>query len=187
MDGHHRFYALKNLGCRFAPAFVIDYYDPHIKIERWYPLVKTKREVKSIFKALETDGYSIEQVKNEDVLKVVMDLGQACLGLIVENDHEEFYLAHKNYCNFQEAMEVVKHAIEIEGKRKELDHIGNESEAIAMLKSKEARMAIISPSQYVRIASIRAAFFGVLSNLSRSFCHLSAMSLVVSRHALFCS
>ena len=42
-------------------------------------------------------------------------------------------------------MEVVKHAIEIEGKRKELDHIGNESEAIAMLKSKEARMAIISP------------------------------------------
>jgi len=145
LDGHHRFYALKNLGCRFAPAFVIDYYDPHIKIERWYPLVKTKREVKSIFKALETDGYSIEQVKNEDVLKVVMDLGQACLGLIVENDHEEFYLAHKNYCNFQEAMEVVKHAIEIEGKRKELDHIGNESEAIAMLKSKEARMAIISP------------------------------------------
>ena len=90
LDGHHRFYALKNLGCRFAPAFVIDYYDPHIKIERWYPLVKTKREVKSIFKALETDGYSIEQVKNEDVLKVVMDLGQACLGLIVEQKLLQF-------------------------------------------------------------------------------------------------
>src|SRR3989344_3644589 len=145
LDGHHRYHALKELGCKFAPAHVIDYYDPHVKIERWYPIIKTRREIKSVFKALENDDYSVDQVENEDVLKVVLDLGQACLGLIVENDHEEYYLAYKHHCNFQEAMEVVKHAIEIEGKRKELDHIGNESEAIAMLKSKEARMAIISP------------------------------------------
>jgi len=145
LDGHHRYFALKSLGCKFAPAHLIDYYDPHIKVERWYPVVKTKREVKSVFKALQSEGFSIEQVENEDVLKVVIDLGQACIGLIVENSHEEYYIAHKNYCNFQEAMQTVNRAIEIEGKRKELDHIGDEKELISMLKSKEARMAIITP------------------------------------------
>ncbi len=145
LDGHHRYFALKELGCKFVPVHVIDYYDPNIKVERWYPIIKTKREVKAVFKALQNDGYKIEQVENEDVLKVVIDLGQACLGLIVENSREEYYLAHKNYCNFQEAMQVVKHAIEIEGKRKELDHVGEEKELIAMLKSKEARMAVITP------------------------------------------
>ncbi len=145
LDGHHRYFALKSLGCKFVPAHLIDYYDPHIKVERWYPVVKTKSEVKAVFKTLQKEGYSIDAVENEDVLKVVLDLGQACLGLIVENDHEEFYLAHKNYCNFQVAMQVVNRAIEIEGKRKELDHVGGEKEVISMLKNKEAKMAIVTP------------------------------------------
>ncbi len=145
LDGHHRFYALKALGCKYAPAHVIDYYDPHIKVERWYPVIKTRAEVKAVFKELEKGGYYIDQVENEDVLKVVIDLGQACLGLIVENEHEEYFLAYKQYCNFAETMELVKRAIEIEGRRKELDHVGDEKELISMLKRKAAKMAIITP------------------------------------------
>src|SRR3989338_11516552 len=61
LDGHHRYRALKELGCKFAPAHVIDYYDPHVKIERWYPIIKTRREIKSVFKALAHDDYSVDQ------------------------------------------------------------------------------------------------------------------------------
>ncbi len=37
VDGHHRWAALKELGARKAPAIVIDYFDPSVKLYTWYP------------------------------------------------------------------------------------------------------------------------------------------------------
>src|SRR3989338_769094 len=69
LDGHHRYYALKKLGCKYAPSYVVDYYDKHIKVECWYPLVKTRREAKAILKLLAKEGYKVEEVESEDILK----------------------------------------------------------------------------------------------------------------------
>jgi len=35
IDGHHRFEALKKLGCSKIPAYFIDYESPMIRIETW--------------------------------------------------------------------------------------------------------------------------------------------------------
>jgi hypothetical protein len=35
LNGHHRFRALKRLGARRIPAFVFDYSDPIVKLDRW--------------------------------------------------------------------------------------------------------------------------------------------------------
>lgn len=46
LNGHHRFAALRQIGARRVPAWVVEYDDPSIQLERWYegpPL--TKREV----------------------------------------------------------------------------------------------------------------------------------------------
>ena len=145
LDGHHRYYALKRLGCKYAPAQVVDYYDPHIKVERWHPLVKTRREAKAVLKLLGKEGYKIEEVVSEDVLNVVLALGQACVGFVLENHDEEFFMASKEGCNYEGAMEIVKKALEAEGRQKEIEHVGEESEALRRLKTKEARMAIITP------------------------------------------
>ncbi|MGI0133020.1 MAG: ParB N-terminal domain-containing protein [Thermoplasmata archaeon] len=46
LNGHHRFAALRAIGAHRVPAWVVEYDDPAIQLERWYegpPL--TKREV----------------------------------------------------------------------------------------------------------------------------------------------
>lgn len=35
LDGHHRFHALRELGCRLAPCHLVDYMDPMIRVEAW--------------------------------------------------------------------------------------------------------------------------------------------------------
>lgn len=37
VDGHHRWAALKKLGCRKAPSVIIDYFDPRVHVYTWYP------------------------------------------------------------------------------------------------------------------------------------------------------
>ncbi len=37
VDGHHRWAALKALGAKKAPAIIVDYFDPSIKLHTWYP------------------------------------------------------------------------------------------------------------------------------------------------------
>ncbi|HIK02605.1 TPA: DUF1015 family protein [archaeon] len=145
LDGHHRFYALQRLGCKYAPAHIVDYYSGQIKVERWHPLVKTRREAKAVLKLLGKEGYKVEEVLSEDVLNVVLALGQACVGFVLENHDEEFFMAYKEGATYGDAMKVVKDALEAEGKQKEIEHVGEESEALRKLKTKEARMAIITP------------------------------------------
>ncbi len=45
LDGHHRFQALVDLGCRRIPAFVIDYYSDVVHVETW-PEAVVKRVTK---------------------------------------------------------------------------------------------------------------------------------------------
>jgi hypothetical protein len=35
LNGHHRYYALRRLGARFVPAWILDYEDQRIRLERW--------------------------------------------------------------------------------------------------------------------------------------------------------
>jgi hypothetical protein len=35
LNGHHRFRALTRLGARWIPAYVFDYADPAVKLDRW--------------------------------------------------------------------------------------------------------------------------------------------------------
>lgn len=37
LNGHHRYNALRRLGARFAPAWLVDYNDPEIELGRWGP------------------------------------------------------------------------------------------------------------------------------------------------------
>ncbi len=41
LDGHHRFEALRRLGCRRVPAYVIDYFSDVIDLDLW-PTAKVK-------------------------------------------------------------------------------------------------------------------------------------------------
>ncbi len=40
VDGHHRWAAVKELGYRKVPAIIIDYFDPSVRLETWYPAIK---------------------------------------------------------------------------------------------------------------------------------------------------
>ena len=46
LNGHHRFRALERLGARRVPVYLIDYDDPAVLLDRWYPgPTLTKAEV----------------------------------------------------------------------------------------------------------------------------------------------
>lgn len=58
LDGHHRYQALKELGCRRIPVFLADYADPAITLETWPGAIVervTKEEV--VEKVLAGDVY----------------------------------------------------------------------------------------------------------------------------------
>lgn len=54
LDGHHRFEALKELGCKRIPCYVVDYFDEAIYLTTW-------------------PGARHTNVKKEDVLKMAAD------------------------------------------------------------------------------------------------------------------
>lgn len=54
LDGHHRFEALKKLGCKRIPCYVVDYFDEAIHLTTW-------------------PGAKHTNVKKEDVLKMAAD------------------------------------------------------------------------------------------------------------------
>lgn len=35
LDGHHRATVLAKLGCKFVPAYLVDYYDENIQVSNW--------------------------------------------------------------------------------------------------------------------------------------------------------
>lgn len=45
VDGHHRWAALIELKCRYAPCVLIDYFDERIILKTWYPAVDGSIEV----------------------------------------------------------------------------------------------------------------------------------------------
>lgn len=54
LDGHHRFEALKKLGCKRVPCYVVDYFDEAIYLTTW-------------------PGAKHTNVKKQDVLKMAAD------------------------------------------------------------------------------------------------------------------
>jgi hypothetical protein len=44
VDGHHRWAAVKELGYRKVPAIIIDYFDPSVRLETWYPAFRGRLE-----------------------------------------------------------------------------------------------------------------------------------------------
>lgn len=48
LDGHHRLEALRMLGCRKVPAYIVDYHNPDIHLTTWpgaVPVTLTKDDV----------------------------------------------------------------------------------------------------------------------------------------------
>jgi hypothetical protein len=85
VDGHHRWAAVKELGYRKVPAIVIDYFDPSVKLETWYPAFQGKLEdflEEARRLGLETSECSIE--KPEDAAKLA-DTGEYAFILVGRN------------------------------------------------------------------------------------------------------
>jgi len=144
LDGHHRFFALKALGCKRVAAQIVDYYHPGIKVESWNPVIKTKEEVEEIFDGIKQAGFTILKANNEKVVKVLVERKQACIGMIVKNSKDEYFVVLSRKKDFKSAMECIQACLKKAGLRKELDYV-EEKEAETLLKKREVSMVIIIP------------------------------------------
>jgi hypothetical protein len=123
---------------------MVDYYNPSIKVDTWHPLIKTKTEVKAVFKSLNKTGFLTKEVRSEKAAKVLVESGQACAGMVIKNDGEEFYIVQNQGKTFKDVMECIQSGLATEGLRKELDYV-EEKEVETVLKKKQASMVIIIP------------------------------------------
>jgi len=151
LDGHHRFFALKNLGCKRIAALVVDYFNPNIQVKSWYPVVKTKRDIKAILKAISYADFNTVSVESKKVAEVLVESGQACLALIVRNDVEKYFVVKAPLeggtakKTFEDAMNAIREGLKTEGVCKELDYVCDETKLAALLANKEASLIIKIP------------------------------------------
>ncbi len=89
VDGHHRWAAVKELGYRRIPAIIIDYFDPSIKLETWYPAFRG--ELKYFLDKAIDKGLRVEKCNGRDPLELV-DSGRYAFILIGRNN--ECYIIH---------------------------------------------------------------------------------------------
>lgn len=54
LDGHHRYEALRALGCRRIPAYVVDYFDPAVELTTW-------------------PGAIVKEISKEEVVRQVLE------------------------------------------------------------------------------------------------------------------
>ena len=143
LDGHHRFYALQKLGCKRIPAFVVDYYNPDIKLNCWNHFVKTEEEREAVFDCLKEHNFLTSTVENEDVIKTLLASGQAILGIAARNGGNNFFIVQSKDKNqtFEDALQCIK-----TGLSKELDYIPDAISMEEAMHEQKASLVMIIPS-----------------------------------------
>ncbi|MDI6819774.1 MAG: ParB N-terminal domain-containing protein [Candidatus Hodarchaeaceae archaeon] len=71
LDGMHRVAALEKLGCRYLPACLVDYRNPHIYVRCWYRTVRGKVTFPELFDAVKSLGLEVEQSSLEGALEAL--------------------------------------------------------------------------------------------------------------------
>lgn len=71
LDGHHRFAALRGLGCRRIPCYVIDYFSDVVDLKTWpNAIVKEVRKEEVIRRGLEDDPFPPKTTRH--ILKIAL-------------------------------------------------------------------------------------------------------------------
>ncbi|RLF13490.1 MAG: transcriptional regulator [Thermoprotei archaeon] len=45
LDGHHRYHALKRLGAKRVPIFIVDYSSPNVIVRSWRPGIRVTKDM----------------------------------------------------------------------------------------------------------------------------------------------
>lgn len=144
LDGHHRYYAIKKLGYEKIPAFVVDYYKTAIKLDRWSPVLHEQSEVDAVFDSLKEDGFEINEAETEEVMRMVVRIEQAALGIVLDGEEEKYYLVQSEDKDFEEAMDCIENSVyELSGK--ELEYVAGSHKAVKQLRKGKVRAAIVVP------------------------------------------
>lgn len=71
LDGMHRVAALEKLGCRYLPACLVDYRNPHIYVGCWYRSVHGDVANSELFDAVKSLGLEVESSSLEEALEAL--------------------------------------------------------------------------------------------------------------------
>jgi len=69
LDGMHRVAALRNLGCRFICACLVDYRNPEIKVDRWCRTINVFFNLEDALKSLRGLGITLSRVNKNKIIK----------------------------------------------------------------------------------------------------------------------
>ena len=81
LDGTHRVYALRILGCKYVCVYFVDYSDPEIGVERWFraiPEYLHKERVEEIAKGLGLELIPLDYSGVKDISYPVLRLRDGC-------------------------------------------------------------------------------------------------------------
>lgn len=67
IDGHHRLEALKRLGATWAPAFLLDYFDPRVQVHTWREGEKAPSKEEVVSRAASGDLFVPKSTRHDFV------------------------------------------------------------------------------------------------------------------------
>ena len=135
LDGMHRYSALKNLKCRFAPCCLVDYDSPLVKVGAWYRLFNVSEAESFAERILSENNLAYSKIESKD-----------------EIDPQAVLLT-KNRCEFlltkaMEPIERARTAVQLEKLVTKANHrveYLSEMVAIQRLRSGDVNLVITVP------------------------------------------
>ncbi|MDP7282571.1 MAG: ParB N-terminal domain-containing protein [Candidatus Undinarchaeales archaeon] len=146
LDGHHRFNACKNIGCKRITAFLIDYFREDVQVEAWYPLILDKEEADHVFETVKQAGFEVSEVESEAKMQELVDSRQASIGMIVHDSPFKYFITNRtDALTFSEAMKAIVSDLRARQKLPVLKYYNNPDEVKEKLNLGEAHMLIKVP------------------------------------------
>lgn len=150
LDGTHRVNALRNLGCKYACAYFVDYSDPEICVERWFrgiPEHLPKEKVEEIAEGLGMTLIPLDPSKVNDVNYPVLRLRDGTsFALVPGTDSMKSY---NTLCRFEQKLETTGYGIDYD----------NENNAEEKL-TRSAVSAVLQPPALVKEQVVSSAVRG---------------------------
>lgn len=131
VDGHHRWAAVKELGCRKVPAVIIDYFDERVKLKTWYPAIIGP--IDRVLEELRREGLRIEECRIENNALNDEELGKYAFVIVGKNN--ECYKIHGGIRE-QKIVSKILSRLNLEGEFI-LVYYGEKREALKDLENKE--------------------------------------------------
>jgi hypothetical protein len=142
LDGNHRLAAARELGCRYIPICLVDYYNPNIVIGCWHRVVSPRSDIKRVTRAIEDGGFRLEEMGFTEARDLV-EKREATASLALKSTCFAIRGAHDDIKGLYDAIQKIEYTLRAAGYSIRYE---TESDALNHLASEDGCSLLMVPT-----------------------------------------